>query len=310
MRRSLTHRHFSEAAGRHLPHPCGPGARHNAAGSPAGMWRGPGGTPGHWGFGDRLPPAPPHPLPAGLSPLPAPAAQRVGRDRVLPGRPWAAEQAAGWDVFALERPGFAGGGWQRRGGGCWEPQSCVPAASSRPAAWGIGEVGELWGWRDPHHHHPPQGRKGLLWVLREAPGAGLGVGLGLSGFSQRRRGVRQGAQAGVSQMQPRGRLGRPLTSGGPQEARGAPRGLSEPLLCWGGRGNGMERGRWWCWDQEGGGSACPLLVGTLRADPVPWGPPWGRGGFGGQAGAAVADGWGQCSGVGAAGPVCSILNPP
>lgn len=272
MRRSLTHRHFSEAAGRHLPHPCGPGARHNAAGSPAGTWRGPGGTPGHWGFGDRLPPAPPHPLPAGLSPLPAPAAQRVGRDRVLPGRPWAAEQAAGWDVFALERPGFAGGGWQRRGGGCWEPQSCVPAASSRPAAWGIGEVGEPWGCRDPHHHHhhPPQGRKGLLWVLREAPGAGLGVGLGLSGFSQRRRGVRQGAQAGVSQMQPRGRLGHPLTSGGPQEARGAPRGLSEPSLCWGG-GNGMERGRWWCWDQEGGALCAPCLWERCEQTPLPGG---------------------------------------
>lgn len=102
-------------------------------------------------FGDRLPPAP---LPAGLSPLPAPVAERVGRDRVLPGRPWAAEQAAGWDVFALERPGFAGGvaaAWGRVLGAP-ELRSCC----SQPPCSGGGDCGVA------GPPPPPPGEEGVI----------------------------------------------------------------------------------------------------------------------------------------------------
>lgn len=117
MRRSVTHRCFSEAArAAHPVHPCGPTAQHRAAVPPWGCGKTPRGPlgRGEGGLGARS-------LPLQQCCAPLPALRRSGGE----GRgPWVAAGAAGWDVFALERPGFAGGGlaaW--RGGRSWEPQS-------------------------------------------------------------------------------------------------------------------------------------------------------------------------------------------
>lgn len=239
---------------------------------PCGDVVGSGGTPGHWGFGDRLPPAPHPPSWQGCprsQPLRRSGLGGTGSSPAGRGRP---SRRLGGTCLHWSGLVLPGGGGSGVGAGAGSPRAAflqLPAALLPGVLGRWGSCG-VSGTPTTTTTTPPQGRKGLLWVLREAPGAGLGVGLGLSGFSQRRRGVRQGAQAGVSQMQPRGRLGRPLTSGGPQEARGAPRGLSEPLLCWGG-GNGMERGRWWCWDQEGGALCAPCLWERCEQTPRPGG---------------------------------------
>lgn len=217
------------------------------------------GTPGHGGFwGPRWPQTPQRGCPG-----PCGGAGWEGRG---PPRLAVGGRAGGWvGRVCIGAAWFRRGGWQRRGGGCWEPRSCAPAGPAAPPGAPQGpsrlsaaaEPPAAWGWGEAVG--PPRlGRKELrvfLALLGSAQQHGLGVGLGCSGFSQRWRGVRQDAgraQAGVSQMERGGGLGCRLTSGGPGEVCGAPPGRPGYRA----RAAGMpalveDGGRGW------GGCSCP-----------------------------------------------------
>lgn len=259
----------------------------------------------------------------GPSPLgeavPAPAAEPAGRDGVLPA--WAAERAAGWDVFALERAGFAGGG---RLAAAWRRVLGAPELGRRggpgrlrATAQPRGCCGGLWGAVGP----PRLGMEGGFWCCWAVPAArarlgwgalvspGAGEGSGRAGVSQRER----EAAAGPADVRgPRG------------GARGSPRHTWVQSRAWR-RVAGAGMWLWGCetprsgaqWEQDPAGSRSHALVnGAWTWHWGPWGPgvkgtPWSGSESSSRAGVAQQPwgapcrgrrwpelGWGQAVGMG------------
>lgn len=165
-----------------------------AAGSLPRAWRGPRGprARGLWGHQCPQPPGGAVPAPCG----------RAGWEGRGPPRVAVGGRAGGWvGRVCIGAAWFRRGGWQRRGGGCWEPRSCGPAGPAVPPGAPRGPS------RFSATAKPLGGHRGLGVAVRPPRLGGeglflvpLGVGLGCSGFSHGWRGSGR-AQAGVSQME-------------------------------------------------------------------------------------------------------------